>query len=509
MAIYYFRVKCGTKAVSHLLYINREDKYQYKPDLIINETKNLPKDFKNINDFWESAVLYERKNANIYREFEISLVKEFDDKKNKEILDSFLEKTFKKDYVYNYAFHNPSGKQPHAHIMFCDRKLDGIERDKEKFFKRYNPKDPELGGAKKDENIKKKDKILEFRNNWEEHLNLYLLAAGLEKVSSKTLKQQRDEALKNGDIDKANMLDRNPIDIRKKFKYVNSEDHKISIEELNDKIRKDQYLKEKNLRDEINRLKFENQFRNKYENKDKEFKYKSFEEVLKEKEKVEIEIFKLTKRMDDKTLEFIVADKMCNGKINKLKNENRSLFKKMKNSKKEEKSELKNKINKNNEYINKFMNDNKEKIKEEALKQKGKYMSVLKYKIQDKEIIDKIFEKKLIKADKTNPKILNLYKAYIERKDMREEKLKEEKNINNNKDKIVKFLKEKNYSGIKNLKEKNSFSRSSINYINSAKRNFDRSNKVKKEILKHGEFLLDEYEHILWDEEYELGQFEK
>ena len=155
------------------------------------------------------------------------------------------------------------------------------------------------------------------------------------------------------------------------------------------------------------------------------------------------------------------------------------------------------------------MNDNKEKIKEEALKQKGKYMNVLKYKIQDKEIIDKIFEKKLIKADKTNPKILNLYKAYIERKDMREEKLKEEKNINNNKDKIVKFLKEKNYSGIKNLKEKNSFSRSSINYINSAKRNFDRSNKVKKEILKHGEFLLDEYEHILWDEEYELGQFEK
>ena len=92
---------------------------------------------------------------------------------------------------------------------------------------------------------------------------------------------------------------------------------------------------------------------------------------------------------------------------------------------------------------------------------------------------------------------------------MREEKLKEEKNINNNKEKIVKFLKEKNYSGIKNLKEKNSFSRSSINYINSAKRNFDRSNKVKKEILKHGEFLLDEYEHILWDEEYELGQFEK
>ena len=40
-------------------------------------------------------------------------------------------------------------EQPHAHIMFSNRELDGVERPKELFFKRANPEQPELGGAKK------------------------------------------------------------------------------------------------------------------------------------------------------------------------------------------------------------------------------------------------------------------------------------------------------------------------------------------------------------------------
>ncbi|RRD40377.1 hypothetical protein EII29_02545 [Leptotrichia sp. OH3620_COT-345] len=156
MAIYYFKAKCGKKVLSHLEYIERVDKYKYKNDFVKSKAFNLPEDFENIKDFWESAVRYERKNANIYREYEIALPREFSNEKNIEILERFLEKIFGKDYVYNYAVHNPKGEQPHAHVMFCDRKLDGIERKKEKFFKRYNSEKPELGGAKKDEGLKKK-----------------------------------------------------------------------------------------------------------------------------------------------------------------------------------------------------------------------------------------------------------------------------------------------------------------------------------------------------------------
>lgn len=113
MAIYHFRYKCGKKALGHLLYINGEGKFKDKEDTIeAIKTNNLPDEFKNIKDFWESAIKYERKNANIYREFEISLVKEFSKEKNKEILDNFLKKTFGDKYIYNYAIHNPGKEQP-------------------------------------------------------------------------------------------------------------------------------------------------------------------------------------------------------------------------------------------------------------------------------------------------------------------------------------------------------------------------------------------------------------
>lgn len=34
--------------------------------------------------------------------------------------------------------------------MFCERKLDGIDRTEQQFFKRYNAVNPEKGGAGKD-----------------------------------------------------------------------------------------------------------------------------------------------------------------------------------------------------------------------------------------------------------------------------------------------------------------------------------------------------------------------
>ncbi|MCI3049250.1 hypothetical protein ML378_26340, partial [Escherichia coli] len=40
--------------------------------------------------------------------------------------------------------------QPHAHIMMSQRVNDGIERTPEQYFRRYNARYPERGGAKKD-----------------------------------------------------------------------------------------------------------------------------------------------------------------------------------------------------------------------------------------------------------------------------------------------------------------------------------------------------------------------
>ena len=45
------------------------------------------------------------------------------------------------------AVHRGDGENPHAHLMFSERPNDGIERGGEQWFKRYNAKAPEKGGA--------------------------------------------------------------------------------------------------------------------------------------------------------------------------------------------------------------------------------------------------------------------------------------------------------------------------------------------------------------------------
>lgn len=56
-------------------------------------------------------------------------------------------------FAHTVSIHNPAAmdgeEQPHAHIMFSKRELDGVESPKELFFRRANPEHPELGGANK------------------------------------------------------------------------------------------------------------------------------------------------------------------------------------------------------------------------------------------------------------------------------------------------------------------------------------------------------------------------
>ena len=88
-------------------------------------------------------------------------------------------------YAYSFAIHNPTAmdgkEQPHCHLMFSERLLDGIDRDPEQFFKRYNSKNPDKGGAKKDntglmDSVRKK-LIKEQRSRWEVLCNKHLAKA--------------------------------------------------------------------------------------------------------------------------------------------------------------------------------------------------------------------------------------------------------------------------------------------------------------------------------------------
>ena len=107
----------------------------------------------NPNYFWQTADEHERKNGSTYREHVIALPRELDVNERHELIKDWIAQEIGDKHAYQYAIHNPpamDGKeQPHAHIMFSERTIDGIERDPDQYFKRYNSKNPEKGGAKK------------------------------------------------------------------------------------------------------------------------------------------------------------------------------------------------------------------------------------------------------------------------------------------------------------------------------------------------------------------------
>lgn len=172
-------------------------------------------------EFWNTADVYEV-NRRLYKEYEIALPNELTLEENKQIVDNFVKEIIGKDFPYTYAIHNKTNDRGegnvHVHLMFCERKFDGIEREKEIFFKCANTKAPGKGGAKKDRTWQKKEKLLKDRKLFTDITNSYLEKAGLdERVSHLSLEKQMNQALAEGDIDKANLLVRDPIDIPRKI----------------------------------------------------------------------------------------------------------------------------------------------------------------------------------------------------------------------------------------------------------------------------------------------------
>lgn len=191
MALSRFEVNSGAKGkgLPHYLYITGQGKYKEKDtEIIFVRSENMPQWSEDAAEFWQAGDEYERKNGSVYREHLLSLPRELSHAQNIELIDSWIEKHLK-HHSYTYAYHETTARdgriQPHAHIMFSERVDDGIERSKEQYFKRYNPKNPEKGGVKKQNTGKshteRKQELMTLRHDFGEHLKEHLRAHGHEK----------------------------------------------------------------------------------------------------------------------------------------------------------------------------------------------------------------------------------------------------------------------------------------------------------------------------------------
>jgi hypothetical protein len=226
MASFFFRIKTSTetKASAHMRadYINREGKYSQgtkAEELLFKESKNMPEWAKeNPRKFWEASEDYEKDAGRTsYREIVFALPNELSLEQQKAYTKEFLENHFGNDFVYSYAIHEKAAtlaygvQNPHVHVVFCERKLDGIERDEAIFFKRADFKVPERGGAPKDARWNGNDRKGYLRFMREDCANLqnkYLEREGFsERVDHRTKELMYWDAIRNGDIDKAETLE--------------------------------------------------------------------------------------------------------------------------------------------------------------------------------------------------------------------------------------------------------------------------------------------------------------
>ena len=92
--------------------------------------------------------------------------------------------------------------------MVSERGLDGHERSREQWFRRYNAKAPEKGGAKKSRTMMSREWVKDTREAWAREANEALERAGREeRVDHRSLASLRDEAERSGDLERAAELE--------------------------------------------------------------------------------------------------------------------------------------------------------------------------------------------------------------------------------------------------------------------------------------------------------------
>lgn len=201
MAIYHLHVKNVPKGSGQnkAIYNMREGKYSKdEAEVLYKETGNLPKWTEgNHRTFWRAADNYER-GGERYRgraakEVQIALPRELSDEAKIKLAREYTRSIVGDNHAYAMAIHKgeKATENPHVHLLFSERRDDGIERTEQQYFKRANSKQPELGGVKKSRDIHAREWVSQQRKSWEVAANNALEREGHSaRIDCRTLKAQ-------------------------------------------------------------------------------------------------------------------------------------------------------------------------------------------------------------------------------------------------------------------------------------------------------------------------------
>ena len=209
----------GKSAVASAAYISGEKiknewdgvthDYTKKQGVISKEIflpNHAPKEYKDRKTLWNSVELFEKNsNAQLARNFIISLPKELSIEENKKMIEEFVQKNFVKEgMIVDLAIHDESregNKNIHAHIMTIVRPINedgtwGQKSKKEYILDEKGEKILNKNGKPKTRKVEltswnDKGNVEKWRENFSDLCNKYLERAGAEKrVDHRSFKRQ-------------------------------------------------------------------------------------------------------------------------------------------------------------------------------------------------------------------------------------------------------------------------------------------------------------------------------
>ena len=220
MALYHLTSSVGSaargqSAAAKSDYILREGRYAPAMDLEVEyrEHGNMPKWAESDpRAYWEAADENERKNGRLFCQVEGALPIELRPEQRRELAQKFARRlTDREQLPYTLAVHRGGNRNPHFHLVISERRNDGIDRSAEQWFKRYNGKNPERGGARKTTDTHRKEWLGEIREVWTQEANRALDRAGSrERIDHRSLAERAEEAREAGDLERAAELSREP-----------------------------------------------------------------------------------------------------------------------------------------------------------------------------------------------------------------------------------------------------------------------------------------------------------
>ena len=201
MAIYHLTAKTVSRGESASAdvrsdYIERSGRYASDhAELLHKGHGNMPAWASEApRNYWEAADAHERANGRLFKQLEFALPKELSPEQQTALAASFcreMAQTKDGPLPYSFAVHKGHDKEnPHCHLMISERVNDGVNRDPGLWFKRA-AKEPSKGGAKKTNELRPREWLLNCRELWSERANMALQRAGHEaRIDHRTLEAQ-------------------------------------------------------------------------------------------------------------------------------------------------------------------------------------------------------------------------------------------------------------------------------------------------------------------------------